>query len=279
MMKLKYFWSIMFLFGIGFFFASCSSLKDEAKNPKVGVALYSFNRFSLSEAVEKAKLTGVNYMEGFSFHRLGGEFGDKTILTLNDSEIEEVKNMLTSDQVEMVSMYADGKTIADWENLFKKAKQLGMRFLVGEPEPELWDELNELAGKYDMKLAIHEHAKGHSRFWHPDSVLHALDGRENFKVCADLGHWVRSGLDPVECLQKLKGHIVSVHAKDLDTFGNIDATDVRVGDGVIDYAAVLEELHKQEYEGFIFVECEHDWEDNFNDVQDAVVLLNELIDR
>ncbi|MCY4778407.1 sugar phosphate isomerase/epimerase [Sphingobacterium sp. UT-1RO-CII-1] len=278
-MKLRYFWIVVLSVCIGLFFASCGFQKDDAKSPKIGVALYSFNRFSLDEAVEKAKLTGVNYIEGFFFHRIGGEFGDRAVSELNDSEIEKVHSMLNRNQMEMVSMYADGKTLADWEALFKKGQQLGMQFLVGEPEPELWDELNDLAGKYAMKLAIHEHAKGHSRFWHPDSVLHALDGRDNFKVCADLGHWVRSGLDPVECLQKLEGHIVSVHAKDLDTFGNIEAEDVRMGDGVIDYSAVMDELYRQEYEGFIFVECEHDWDDNFSDLKDGILLLHQLKNR
>lgn len=275
-MKLKHCRNISFLLGLLLLFNACSLGDKPLNSPKVGVALYSFNKFSFSEAVEKAKQTGADYVEGFSFHRLAGNLGDRTFSALNDREVEEVKVVLAENQVKMLSMYADGKTTADWEKLFIMGNKLGMQFLVGEPEPELWDELNDLAGKYAMKLAIHEHAQGHSRFWHPDSVLHALDGRENFRVCADLGHWVRSGLDPVECLEKLEGHIVSVHAKDLDTFGNIEAEDIRMGDGVIDYKAVMDELYRQEFDGYIFVECEHDWDNNFSDVKDGVSLLNQL---
>ena len=33
--------------------------------------------------------------------------------------------------------------------------------------------------------------------------------------CADIGHWVRSGLQPVECVKILKGRIMSSHMKDL----------------------------------------------------------------
>src|SRR5690606_2197179 len=106
--------------------------------------------------------------------------------------------MIEQSGLEMRSMYAGGKTVEEWENQFKKGKELGLSFLVGEPEPELWDAINEMAGKHEMKLAIHEHARGRSIFWHPDSVLAAIEGHENFGACGDLGHWVRSGLDPVE---------------------------------------------------------------------------------
>ena len=242
-------------------------------NADVGVALYSFNRFGLHDALRKANAAGVEYVEGFSFHSLGGAFGSKTIAQLDDREIVLFRNLLAENSLRMVSMYGDGQTVAEWEQLFANASRLGMAFIVGEPAPTLWDELNEVAGQYGMKLAIHQHAEGLSRFWHPDSVLAALEGRENFAACGDVGHWVRSGLDPVECLNTLRGRLVSVHLKDLDTFGNLDAADVRLGDGVIDYEAVVRALRLQGFDGYAFVECEHDWEDNLGDVSDAVVRL------
>ncbi|MCM4166474.1 hypothetical protein DHD08_02130 [Arenibacter sp. H213] len=127
-----------------------------------------------------------------------------------------------------------------------------------------------------MKLAIHEHARGKSRYWHPDSVLVAIKGRPNLGACGDLGHWARSGLDPVECLKILEGHLVGIHAKDLDEAGNMDAQDVKVGTGVIDYDAILKELDRQDYTGPIYIECEHDWENNLGDVKYAVKYLREL---
>ena len=92
-------------------------------------------------------------------------------------------------------------------------------------------------------------------------------------MCGDLGHWARSGLDPVECLKQLEGHLISLHGKDLDESGNIDAQDVKVGSGVIDYSAVMKELKRQNFTGPIFIECEHDWENNFDDVKYAVDYL------
>lgn len=172
--------------------------------------------------------------------------------------------------LDMPSMYACGETAEDWEKQFKMGKALGLSFLVGEPELHLWDGIHDMTTKYNIKLAIHQHAEGKSIFWHPDSVLAALEGHPNFGACGDLGHWVRSGLDPVECLKILEGHLISIHAKDLDEFGNQDANDVKVGSGVIDYTAVMAELKRQKFDGPIFVECEHDWEDNLADVKFAV---------
>ena len=253
-------------------FAACSpgSKKDTSN---VGVALYSFNRFSLAEGLQKANQAGVTYVEGFSFHQLGGEFGEQSLGTLNESALANVRSLLQENDLQMVSMYADGKTLTEWQALFETGKQLGLEFLVGEPEPQLWDGLDSLASNYGIKLAIHQHAKGQSRFWHPDSVLAALEGHPHFAACGDLGHWARSGLDPVECLKQLEGHLMSIHAKDLDSFGNLDAADVKAGTGIINYNAVFAELRRQKFNGFIFVECEHDWDNNFDDVKAAVDLL------
>lgn len=243
---------------------------------ETGVALYSFNRFSLSEALDLANEAGTNYVEGFSFHNLGDNFNDRSMMELSDGELQEMKDMIEGGGLKMHSLYAGANSASEWEQYFALSDELGLKFLVGEPEPEYWDMLDSLAGVHGIKIAIHQHAKGESRFWHPDSVLVALEGRPNFGVCGDLGHWVRSGIDPVEALAQLEGHLISIHAKDLDEFGNIEANDVRIGSGVIDYKAVGEELERQDFKGKVYVETEHDWEDNLESVRFAVDYLNRL---
>lgn len=253
-----------------------STNQSSGTNMPIGVALYSFNRFPFAESLDKSKEAGVAWVEGFFFHNLGPDFDEKRIPDLSIREVDELNNMIEEADLHMPSMYAGGNTIEEWEEQFKKADELGLSFLVGEPAREMWGPVHELAAKYDVRLAIHQHAQGHSIFWHPDSVLAAIEGHENFGACGDLGHWVRSGLDPVECLKALEGHLISIHAKDLDEFGNIDANDIKLGTGVIDYPAVMAELKRQNFQGPIFVECEHDWEDNLEDVKFAVEYLEKL---
>ncbi|HLT06172.1 MAG TPA: TIM barrel protein [Cyclobacteriaceae bacterium] len=241
---------------------------------ETGIALYSFNRYSFPETLDMAKRAGVRLVEGFFFHQLGGEFGSKGLADLEQTELGKIKDLLGMRDLEMRSMYAGGETADDWVRMYQIGEELGLEFLVGEPEPEHWDLIDSLGKASGISMAIHEHARGLSRFWHPDSVLIALEGRESFKACGDLGHWVRSGLDPVDCLKKLEGHLLGIHAKDLDEFGAIKANDVKLSTGVIDYKAVVEELNRQDFDGPIYIECEHDWDSNFGDVKYAVDFLN-----
>src|SRR5690606_14826125 len=185
--------------------------------------------------------------------------------------------LLREKGMEMKSMYV-GKAENEeaWKYYFNIAQAFGMEYLVSEPPTDQLDMLDSLANIYQVKIAIHEHAKGKSIYWHPDSVLAAMEGRPNIGVCADLGHWVRSGLDPVECLKKLENHILGVHLKDADEFGKIDAGFVTVGTGVIDFPAIIAELKRQNFEGIVDVECEHHTDDNLQYVIQDIKTFNAL---
>jgi sugar phosphate isomerase/epimerase len=237
----------------------------------MGIALYSFNRFSFADATTKAESAGVNYVEGFSFHKLGKEFGNKNMASMSEDDIRSMKQMLRNKNLKMQSMYVSGaKNEADWKYYFELAKKMEMQYLVCEPEKELWGMIDSLAGLYKIKIAIHEHAKGKSIYWHPDSVLEALKNHSNFGVCADLGHWERSGLNPTECLKKLEGKILGVHLKDIHESNNTEARDVIVGQGVIDFPSVVDELKRQQFKGIVHVECEHKMENNLAEVIEGI---------
>ena len=85
-------------------------------------------------------------------------------------------------------------------------------------------------------------------------------------ACADTGHWVRSGLDPVECIRILKGRIFDSHLKDLNEAGNPKAHDVPYGTGVSNISAILAEYQAQGFPGPLHVEYESNWENNVPDV-------------
>lgn len=246
-------------------------VEDQNAEWNMGVALYSFNRFSFADALDKADSAGVNHVEGFSFHNLGKEFNDKTMAAMTEEDISKMKEMLSAKNIEMQSMYVSGaKNEADWKYYFELAKEMNMQHLVCEPEKESWDMLDSLAGLYKIKIAIHEHAKGKSLYWHPDSVIAAMKDHPNFGVCADLGHWERSGLNPAECLKKLEGNILGVHLKDIHESNNTEAKDMIVGQGVIDFPSVVNELKKQHFKNVVHVECEHKMENNLAEVIEGV---------
>ncbi|TLV02252.1 sugar phosphate isomerase/epimerase family protein [Dyadobacter luticola] len=251
--------------------------KQKAAKWKTGVALYSFNKFSFEESLNKADSAGAKYVESFFFHNLGKDFNGHSIPNLTDEEIAKMKSMISAKGLQMKSLYAaNGKTPKEWEANFIFAKKMGLEFLNCEPERKDWDLIDSLAGKYQLKIAIHEHGKGLSYYWHPDSVIAAMKGHPNIKACADLGHWVRSGLDPVKCLQMLKGNVIAVHVKDLDVANNLKANDVVVGTGVLDYPAIIKELNRQNFSGIAYVEREANWEHNMGDVKAALGYLEKV---
>lgn len=247
---------------------------------KTGIALFSFHRHPFPKAIAMADSAGVNSVEGFSFYKLGAAFQDSTMGTLNKDGVILMKKMLDEKGIKMTSMYVEGaKNVNDWKKYFDLGTQFGLQYLVCEPPKEHWGIIDSLAGLYNIKIAIHQHAKGISAYWHPDSVLAAIKGHQNIGACADLGHWARSGLDPVECLKKLDGHIIGLHFKDIDESGNSKAKDVNPGTGVINFEGVFQELKRQNFTGYIQVESERNMDNNLADVKEAIRYINELSNK
>src|SRR5690606_6132989 len=77
---------------------------------QTGIALYSFNRFSFPETLDMSKRAGVKYVEGFFFHQLGNEFGERGMSDLDEDELAAVGEMLAERDLEMRSLYAGGNT-------------------------------------------------------------------------------------------------------------------------------------------------------------------------
>jgi len=225
------------------------------ENWKLGVALYTFNPSSFEGELAKADSAGLKYVEGFTFGKSGPALGDTAIMNLSASGIKKLKAVVEKKGLRMESIYlVGGKSVSDWKKEFEVAKNFNVKYVTAEPPVHMWDSIDSLAGKYGVKVAIHNHWKGTSSYWHPDSVLAALKGHPNFAVCADLGHMPKSGINPVDALKKLKGHIIAVHLKDIAAYNDPKLVDVVVGTGVIDFPAVFKELESQNFDGYIIIE-------------------------
>ncbi|QRR01370.1 sugar phosphate isomerase/epimerase family protein [Dyadobacter sandarakinus] len=222
---------------------------------KLGVALYTFNPYSFEGQLDKADSAGLKYVEGFTFSKSIPELQDSAIMKLSPSGIKKLKALVEKKGLKMESIYlVGGKTVNDWKKEFEIAKTFGVKYVTAEPPVNLWDSVDSLAGIYGVKLAIHNHWKGTSAYWHPDSTLAALKNHPNFGVCADLGHMPKSGINPVDALKKLKGHIIAIHLKDIAAYNDPKLVDVVVGTGVIDFPAVFKELEAQQFNGHIIIE-------------------------
>lgn len=238
-----------------------SSVKVKRRAPKkepkwrLGIALYAFHTFSFPKQLKLADSAGVKYVEGFSFADAGPELKDSMIMQLSPVGIDKIKKSLSDKKIRMTSIFlTGGNNKEEWEKQFKLAKRLNVEYVTAEPAITMWDMVDSLAGAYKLKVAIHNHWKGVSAYWSPDSVLAAIKNHPNFGACPDLGHWPKSGIDPVQGLKKLQGHIIGIHLKDIAAFNRPDLKDVPIGKGVIDFPAVFKELKRQNYKGYLMIE-------------------------
>jgi sugar phosphate isomerase/epimerase len=228
---------------------------DPAKDWKFGVALWTFHTVDFPTSLEQVDSVGVKYIEPNTFHQAGPGLKDSLVGQLSAAGIDQLKAMVDKKGLKLESIYIAGdSTVASWKHQFDIARQFGVKFVTAEPPITMWDSIDSLAGAYGVKVAIHEHWKGVSNYWNPDTVLLAIKGHPNFGACADLGHWPKSGIDPVEAVKKLSGHIIGVHFKDIAAFNDPKLQDVPAGTGVVNFPAVLAELKKQNFNGHIYIE-------------------------
>lgn len=260
---------------------TAATAEEVTKDWKFGVALWTFHTFNFPDALDKVDSAGLTYIEPNTFHKAGPELKDSLILQLSPAGIEKLKALIEQKGLKAESIYIAGdSTLESWKKQFDIAKQLGVKFVTAEPPVNMWDSIDSLAGAYGIKVAIHEHWKGVSHYWHPDSVLQAIKDHPNFGACADLGHWPKSGIDPVEAVKKLKGHIIGVHLKDIAAFNNPQLKDVPVGTGVIDFPAIFEELKNQQFRGHIYIERDAEEQpSNLPSVIQTIKYYNEQINQ
>ena len=245
-----------------------TTFPEEDLGWKLGAQAYTFRLFTFEEALNKIDSAGLRHVEIFPGQTIGAGSEEKTGHKLSAEGRELVKQLLQEKGI-AANAYGvvNGEDDGEWEEIFAFAQDLGIRTIVCEPKEEHLDKLSELADEYDILVAIHNHPDP-SHYWNPDVVLQSLEGRSHkIGAGADVGHWIRSGLDPIECLQKLEGRIYHVHFKDLNVAQDKQAHDVHWGTGVLGLPEVIEELKRQDFSGQLSAEYEYNWENNMEDVK------------
>lgn len=233
---------------------------------KLGVQMWTFRMFPLADALNKVDSAGIKHIEAFFGQKLGGGLPGEFGTGMNADTRAKLKQLLASKGINIVAMgVISPKDQADWIKAFELAKDFGLSYITTEPAKSHWDFIDSLAGAYNIKLAIHDHPKPNA-YATPDSVLAAIKGHKNIGACADIGHWARNGLNPVECLKQLEGHIYGAHLKDIVKFDDPKAEDTVVSKGVIDFPAVFAELKRQSFNGMLSIEHESNWYHNLPDV-------------
>ena len=233
----------------------------------IGLQAYTFKDFSVMEAIEKTALAGGKVIEFFPGQKLSPGQDVKFDHNASDEVIAQVQAKLKKHDVTAVNYGVVGvpSDEAGARKILDFAKKLGLYAITTESVESL-PTLSKLVGEYDIRVGVHNHPKQPNnpnyKVWDPSYVLSVtkdLDPR--IGGACDTGHWIRSGLNPVDCLKILQGRVVSSHLKDLNKVGT-GASDVPYGLGVANIPAILDELKRQGFAGNISIEYESLWENN-----------------
>jgi sugar phosphate isomerase/epimerase len=239
---------------------------------RLGIQAWTFNRRSFFQSVDAAHELGLHYIEGYPGQRVDAD--PKVVMgpDLPEPVRQQIRKKLADADVKLVSfgVIPLKNKEADSRKVFDFAKDMGIENIVSEPGEDAFDMLNKLVEEYQINIAIHDHPKP-SHYWNPDTVLKVVDGKSTrIGACADVGHWQRSGVNPIDALKKLQGRIIESHFKDLNSFGEKSAIDVPWGTGTGNAMGMLEELHHQGAKILFSVEYEHYSTGLMNDVARSV---------
>jgi inosose dehydratase len=228
------------------------SAKPEMKF-ELGLASYTFRAFGLDDLLLITKRLGLSRISLKSVH-----------LPL-ESTVDEIQATLAKVKAAGLDLYAGGviymRNEKEVHQAFDYAKAAGMRIIVGVPNHELLDLVNQKAQEFDIRLAVHNHGPGDNLFPTPESVYQKIRGLDpRLGLCLDIGHTQRSAVDPAAAAEQFFDRLIDVHIKDV-TASSAEGGAIEVGRGAIDIPKFLRTLLKLGYAGTVSLEYEKDEKD------------------
>lgn len=217
---------------------------------KLGIASYSFRKFSRAQAIAMTKELGTAYLNVKDFH---------LPLTSTPEQIDTARQEFAAAGISLVGIgnvsfsHADGQDI---RAKFEYAKHLGVPLIVCAPTAETLPMLEKYVREYDIKIAVHNHGPEDPHFPTPQSVLKAvanLDARCG--LCMDVGHTARTGVDVVESIVEAGPRLLDMHVKDLADM-KAKESQVAVGTGKMPIAQIFKQLIAMHYHGSVNLEYE-----------------------
>jgi sugar phosphate isomerase/epimerase len=239
---------------------------------RLGCQAWTFHTVSFYEAMDDTAALGLHYIEAFPGQKLSPDKPDQKVGPGLSAELrKEVKKRLADKGLKLVNF---GVGPAD-KQAFDFAKDMGIETLVSEPPFDAFDGLDKLCDEYQINVALHDHPRP-SRYWSPDIVLKACKGHsKRIGACCDTGHWMRSGINPIEALKKLEGRIISFHLKDLNKYGE-GAHDVPWGTGEGDVKGMLVEVKRQGIKPVFSIEYEYNFGKSMPELMKCVAYFDKV---
>ncbi len=247
---------------------------------KLGMTAYTFHRYTLFETIEKTNQLGLAFLGGLSFQKVSRDINKNFDAQLSDEELKAIRLKLDDAGIRMLtSFYA--KIPGDETScraVFEFARKMGIETLISEPPLEALDTIERFCNAYDINLAIHNHGPKQSpSYWSPEAILKACEGRgPRIGVCADIGYWMRSGIDPIAAVKTIGRRLLVVQMHDLNEL-TPDGHDVPWGTGIGRTKAFLREIHRQGLKPKMFgLEYSFDWYDSMPEVEQSARFFDKV---
>ncbi len=231
---------------------------------KLGVCSYSFTaKMKLPEVIHAVQALGVHPLN------IKPEF--HLPYHSSSAEIAEARKMIEESGLTLAGTGTTYFTKVDEGEIrqrFEFNKALGSPLIVIGPTAETLPLIEKFVREYDIKVAIHNHGPSDRHFPTPQSALRAIQQMDpRVGLCIDIGHTLRSGVDPVAAAQEAGPRLLDLHAKDVrrDASGNWPA--VNVGEGSLAIPALFRQLEKMGYSGYCNLEHELRGEDKLPDMR------------
>ncbi len=247
---------------------------------RLGVEAYTFHKFTLFETIDKTAQLGLPYVGGLSFQPVSAEIPKNFDPQLSDEELQQVRLKLDAAGVRMLTYYIQdipGDEAAA-RRIFEFGRKIGIETFMSEPDPAALDTIERLCEEYGINVALHNHDRQASpHYWSPDAILAVCKGRgPRIGACADIGYWMRSGIDPIAGVRKLGDRLITIQMHDLHARGAA-GHDVPWGTGVGRTERLLREMHRLKIQPTMFgLEYSHNFEQSLPEVAQCVEFFNKL---
>ena len=216
---------------------------------KLGVASYSMRSFSLDQALEMARKLGIRHMTFKDVHIPRTDPPETTRALRAKIEAAGITIMGGG----TITLPNDAAQI---KKEFEYAKNAGFPLIFVAPDPAAMDVIEQMARTYDIKVAIHNHGPEDKHWPRPQDAYAAVKSRDKrLGLCIDVGHTLRTGVDPVQSCREFRDRLYDMHVKDLAVKTDKDSQ-VAVGRGVINYPALFRTLIDIGYQGQVGLEYE-----------------------
>lgn len=237
-------------------FAAAPALRppsDDFRGLKIGVATYTFRKFSVDDMIKGVKRSGTKYVSVKDFH-----------LKMN-STTDERKAL--ADKLKAAGITPLSCGVINMTNeksartAFEYARDLGAPTIVCATAPNALPILDKMAKEYDIRLAIHNHGPDTKIFQTPDEIFAQIkDLDPKIGLCIDVGHTLRAGADPAQSIRNCASRLHDVHLKDVSVAAKRGGC-VEAGRGVMDLKSVFRALLDVKFPYLAGFEYEKDADD------------------